>query len=68
MNSLDYYSYRIIGKLTAFFAASGVHPAQSTSGGLFTFRRAAFLAQLRTKVNSTLAKAEALPVNLKFSK
>ena len=46
------------------FAASGVHPAQSTSGGLFHFRRATFLAQLRTKVGSTLVKSPSLRVNL----
>ena len=64
MNSLDYYSYRIIGKLTVFFAVSGVQSTESTSGGLFHFRRAAFLVQLRSKVGSTLAKAAALRVNL----
>ena len=47
-----------------FFAASGVQPAQSTSGGLFHFKRAAFLSQLRSKVGSTLAKAAVLRVNL----
>ena len=47
-----------------FFATSGVQPAQSTSGGLFEFRCAAFLAQFRSKVGSTLAKAAALRVNL----
>ena len=47
-----------------FFADSGVQPAQSTSGGLFHDRRAAFSAQLRSKVGSTLAKAAALRVNL----
>ena len=47
-----------------FFAASGVQPAQSTSGGLFHIKRAAFLSQLRSKVGSTLAKAAALRVNL----
>ena len=50
MNSLDYYSCRLIG--------------QSTSGGLFHYRRAAFSPELRSKVGSTLAKAEALRVNL----
>jgi hypothetical protein len=36
VNLLDFYSYRIIGKLTAFFfAASGVQSAQYTSGGFF---------------------------------
>jgi hypothetical protein len=40
-----------------FFAASGVQLAQPTSG-IFHFRRAAFSAQLKAKVGSTLAKAQ----------
>ena len=47
-----------------FFAASGVQTAQSTSGGLFHYRRAAFSAQLCSKVGSTLVKVAALRVNL----
>jgi hypothetical protein len=47
-----------------FFATSGLQPAQSTSGGLFAFRRVVFLAHLRGKVGSTLAKTAALRVNL----
>jgi hypothetical protein len=47
-----------------FFAASGVHHAQHTSGGIFTFKRAVFLSQLKAKVGSTLAKAADLSVNL----
>jgi hypothetical protein len=39
-----------------FFAASGVHLVQSSSG-LFHFRRAAFLVTLKANVGSTLAKA-----------
>ena len=46
-----------------FFAASGVQLAQ-TSSGLYHFRRAAFSAQIKAKVGSTLAKAAALRVNL----
>jgi hypothetical protein len=46
-----------------FFAASGVQLAQSTSG-LFHFRRAAFSANLKAKVGSTLAKAAALRITL----
>jgi hypothetical protein len=46
-----------------FFAVSGVQPAQSNRG-LFHFKRAAFLSQLKAKVGSTLPKAEALRVNL----
>ena len=47
-----------------FVAASGVHPAQHTSGGIFTFKCAVFLSQLKAKVGSTLVKAAALCVNL----
>ena len=64
MNSLDYYSGRVIGKLTVFFADSGAQSEQSTSGGLFHYRRAAFFSHLKGKVGSNLVKAAALPVNL----
>ena len=47
-----------------FFAASGVHPEQHTSGGLFHFKHTVFLSQLKAKVGNTLAKAAALCVNL----
>ena len=47
-----------------FFEASGVQPPEHTSGGIFTFKRAAFLSQLKAKVGSTLAKAAVLRVNL----
>ena len=41
-----------------FFAASGVQLAQSTSGGFFHFRRAAFSAQLKSKCGLLLAKPQ----------
>ena len=47
-----------------FFAASGVHPAQHNSGGLFTFKHVPFLSQFKGKVGSTLPKAASLCVNL----
>ena len=47
-----------------FFADSGVQPAQHTSGGIFTFKREAFLSHLKSKMGSSLAKAAALRVNL----
>ncbi len=47
-----------------FFAASGVQSAQSTSGGFFHFRRAAFFANLESKIGNLLAKAAALRINL----
>ena len=53
MNSLDYYSYRLIGKLTAFLVY-----ARRVD------KRAAFLTQLKAKVGSSLAKAAAMRVNL----
>ena len=64
MNLLDFYSYRIIGKLTAFFEASGVQSAQSTSGGFFHFRPAAFLSGLKSKVGLALTKAAVLRIVL----
>jgi hypothetical protein len=63
VNLSDFYSFRIIGKLTAFFAASGVQLAQLNSG-TFHFRLAAFSAQLKAKVCSTLDKDAALRINL----
>ena len=47
-----------------FFAASGVQLAQTHPGGQFTFRRAAFLTQLKSKVGLALAKAAALRINI----
>jgi hypothetical protein len=45
------------------FAASGVRLPQ-TQRVMFHFRRAAFSAQVKTKVRSTLAKSAALRINL----
>ena len=64
VNLSDFYSYRLIGKLTAFFVASGVQSAQQTSGGFFHFRRAAFSCLLKSKCVNILAKASPLRVNL----
>jgi hypothetical protein len=47
-----------------FFAASGVHLAETHPGGQFTFRRAAFLTQLQNKVGLTLAKTICLRINI----
>jgi hypothetical protein len=46
------------------FATSGVQSAQSTSGGFFHFRRAAFSSGLKSKVGLALAKAAALRIVL----
>ena len=47
-----------------FFASSGVQLAQTNPGGQFTFRRAAFLQQLKNKVGLTLGKATVLRIKL----
>jgi hypothetical protein len=49
VNLCDYYFYKLIGKLTRFFAASGVQLAHSTSGQ-FHYRRVAFSSQLKSKI------------------
>ncbi len=65
VNSLDCYSYSLIGKMTAFlkFQDTGVQPDQHDRG-LFHFRRAAFSVTLKAKVGSTLVKSAALRINL----
>ncbi len=63
VNLSDFYSCRIIGKLT-FFSSSGVQLAQTNPGGQFHFRRTVFLQQLKRKVGLTLAKSTALRINL----
>ncbi len=61
----DFYSYRLIGKLTVFFATSGVQSAQSNLGATyFKFRRAAVLNQLKSKCGLLLTKTAALRVHL----
>jgi hypothetical protein len=61
VNSCNFYSYRLIGKQTAFLQ---LHQLAHSTSGLFYFRRAAFSTQLKAKVGSTLAKAAALRVKL----
>ena len=46
-----------------FFATSGVQAAQSNPG-TFHYKRAAFLRQLKSKIDSSLAKAASMRVNL----
>ena len=47
-----------------FFPASGVQLPQTHPGGQFTFRHAAFLTKLQSKVGLTLTKSSVLRVNL----
>jgi hypothetical protein len=60
---LEFYSYRLIGKLTAF-AASGFQSAQSNMGSFYHFRRAAFSSMLKSRVSSIFAKAAVLRIHL----
>jgi hypothetical protein len=65
VTSSDFYSYRLIGKLTAFFAVSGVQSEQSNLGATcFHFRRTVVLNQLKSKCGLLLAKATVLRVTL----
>ena len=63
VNLCDFYFYKLIGKLTAFFASSGVQLAHSNSG-LFHYRRVVFSCQLKSKIVNILAKAAALRIIL----
>ncbi len=63
VNLCDFYSYRTIGKLTDFFAVSGVPFAHSTSG-LFHFRHLGTSSQVKSGVDNILAKVPALRITL----
>jgi hypothetical protein len=63
VNLCDFYFYKLIGKLTVFFAASGAQLAHSTSGQ-FHYLRAAFSSQVKSKIGNILAKTAALRITL----
>ena len=60
VNLCDFYFYKLIGKLTDFFAASRVQLAQSTSGQ-FHYRRTAFSSQSKSKIDNILPKVATPP-------
>jgi hypothetical protein len=62
-NLPEFYSYRLIGKLTAFFAVSGVMSSQSDRG-FFHYLRATFSSVLKDRVGNILVKTSALRINL----
>jgi hypothetical protein len=64
VNLSDFYSYRLFGKLTSFFADSGVHLSQSTSGGFFHFHRVPFSSMIKSHVSLILAKVVVLRITL----
>jgi hypothetical protein len=55
----EFYSYKLIGKLTAFFASSGVQLAQHNRGG-FHYHRVSSSSLIKAKTVSILAKASDL--------
>jgi hypothetical protein len=63
VNLSDFYSYRLIRKLTDFFPTSRVQSAQSTSVQ-FHFRRTAFSSGFNGKVDLALAKTVPFDINL----
>ncbi len=63
MNLCVFSFYKFIGKLTAFFAVSGLQLAQSNSGQ-FHYHRVVLFPQFRSKVGNILIKVEALWINL----
>ena len=63
VNLSDFYSYRLIGKLTAFLHLQEFHLTQ-TDRGQYHYHRAAVSSQLKSRVGLALAKASALRINL----
>jgi hypothetical protein len=63
MNPPNTVSFQTHRETDHFFAASGVQLAQ-TDRGMFHYRRAAFSAQLKSKVVLTLTKEEDLRITL----
>jgi hypothetical protein len=63
VNFLDFYSYRLIGTLTAFLQLQEFSQRNPT---VSIVRRAAFSQHLKRKVNLDLAKASVLRVNLEI--
>jgi hypothetical protein len=61
VNSCDFYSYRLIGKLTTFFAVSGV---QQHDRRLFHLRRTTSSDQLKSRVGLALTKTAVLRIML----
>jgi hypothetical protein len=56
VNLSNFYSYRLIGKLTVFLTVSGVQLSE-THRGLFHFRLTAFVQQFKSRVVLTLTKS-----------
>ncbi len=64
VNLSEFYSYRLIGKLTVFFSGSGVQSTQSNMGTFFHFHRTSFSSMIKSRVSSILTKGSVLRINL----
>ncbi len=66
VNLLDFYSYRLIGKLTAFFQLQEFSFRKQTpvATDQFHFRHSAFVSMIKSRVGNILVKASALRINL----
>jgi hypothetical protein len=63
VNLSEFYSYRLIGKLTVFFESSGVLSVQSDRG-FFHYLLTAFSSMFKSRSGNILSKAAALHINL----
>jgi hypothetical protein len=63
VNLYDFYFYTLIGKMTGFFAVSGVQLPE-TNSGQFHLRRTVFSSQRKARVDLALSKAAALRITL----
>ena len=59
VNLCSFYFYKFIGKLTAFFAASGVQLVQHHCDQ-FHYRLTVFSSQLKSKIGNILTKSSSL--------
>jgi hypothetical protein len=66
VNLSDYYSYRLIGKLTAFLQLQefSLHNLPVEDSSTFVVRRSSRVSNLKSKSGNLLAKAAALCINL----
>jgi hypothetical protein len=63
-NFSDFYSYRLIGKLTAFLHLQEFCQINQTVDSYFHYHRTAFSVQLKRKVGLTLVKESVLRITL----
>ncbi len=63
-NLSDFYSHRLIGKLTAFLQLQEFNWSAQSTSGQFHFLRSDFSSQLKGKVGLTLTTTAVLRINL----